>query len=497
MRIPGINQTGVPGAEQISLGAISSAAQGKMRVTAALTKVVDDYQVMSNKAEAVAQYGQNYQSSLTVLDAAYDDMINQPHFDEKNNPTYRDISTRWSKTSMKHVGDTLNNFTNSTAKSEYQADITAYLRGKSNEMRGVARTRQVEFANGVLASQISSYSKQPGGSKMIQSAIEQQVSIGFMTPEDGVKKLQGSLEDHASTQLTMSIQGAESDLELDAIRLSLLDNTNPYLTLSSVKSAFTSLGQREDQMDKEIDDKKNGVYVDTLTKVIMGDLTEAGDIDLLLVSDQITPKFHASLIKSLNTEMLGPEVDDWAEFSLIKMNIGDYNEAEILSNSMLTKDSRIKLLTDLSKWNDEEDKDLDWVGTQQSNEAYRLLKARFPLKGNKYETFLGISSAENSEAMTKLYKRISALPPGDKISSVIDVANQIIAEADAAPKVIGIAVPDTIQEIVDQTEGGTPERKKLLEAWEKKNMKKASPHDFKRLVQNDMMSLAKELGVIV
>jgi len=213
VRIPGINQTGVPGAEQISLGAISSAAQSQMRVSSALTKVVDDYQVMSNKAEAVAQYGQNYQSSLTVLDSAYDEMINQPHFDEKNNPTYRDISSRWSKSSMKHVNETLNNFTNSTARSEYQADITAYLRGKSNDMRGVARTRQVEFASGVLASQISSYAKQPNGSEKIQAAIEQQVSIGFMTPEEGVNRLQASLEDHASTQLTMSIQGAENDLE--------------------------------------------------------------------------------------------------------------------------------------------------------------------------------------------------------------------------------------------------------------------------------------------
>lgn len=497
MRIPGINQTGVPGAEQISLGAISSAAQSQMRVSSALTKVVDDYQVMSNKAEAVAQYGQNYQSSLTVLDSAYDEMINQPHFDEKNNPTYRDISSRWSKSSMKHVNETLNNFTNSTARSEYQADITAYLRGKSNDMRGVARTRQVEFASGVLASQISSYAKQPNGSEKIQAAIEQQVSIGFITPEEGVNRLQASLEDHASTQLTMSIQGAGNDLELDAIRLSLLDNTNPYLSLASVKSAFTALDQRESQMDKDLDDQQNGVYVDALTKVIMGDLTEEGDIDMLLVSDQITPKSHASLMKSLNSEILGPEVDDWAEFSLIKLNIWDYTEAEILSNSMLTKDSRIKLLTDLSKWNDAEDKDLDWVGTQQGKEAYRLLKARFPLKGTALQAMMGLSSVENSAAMTKLYNRISALPPGDKISSVIDVANQIIAEADAAPEAKALVVPDTIQEIIDQTDGASPERKKMLDAWQMKYNVQPAPADYIRAVQNDMMSLAKELGVIV
>ena len=498
MRIPGINQTGVPGAEQLSLGAISSAAQAKMQTTSALTRVVDDYNVMSNKAEAVAQYGQNYQSSLTALDASYDEMINQPHFDDNNDPTYRDISTRWNKLSMKHVSDTLGKITNKAASSKYQEDMSTYLRGKSNDMRGVARTRQVEFANGVLASQISAYSKLPNGSEMIQAAIEQQVKIGFMTPEAGVNELQSSLENHAATQLNMSIHGSESDSELATIRLSLLNNTNPYLSLSTVQSAFTSIDQRESRIDQDFDDGQESIYVDTLTKIVMGDITDEGEIDLLLLNEDISPAYHATLSSRLTEERKGPEVDDWPEYSLIKLNIWEYTAADILNNEMLTHDSRIKLVADLTKWDDELNKDQDWVKTQSGQEATRRLKARFPImKGSSLAGFMGQASAENNAALTKLFDRISKLPVGERATSVIDVANQIIAEADLIKPIKGITVPATIQEIVDQTDGGSVERRDMLNAWEKKYLSKPTSKDYIRSVQNDMISLANELGVIV
>ena len=496
MRIPNINQTGVPGAEQISLGAISSAAQAEMRTTQALVQVVDDYQVMSNKAEAVAQYGQNYQSSLIALDSAYDEMVNQPHFDQDNNPTYRDMSKRWNAISMKHVSETLNNFTNKTASTKYQEDVSAYLRGKASDIRGVARTRQVDYANGVLASQISSYSKLPNGNEMIQAAIEQQVKIGFMTPEAGVNELQSHLETHASTQLTMSIESSTSDTDLDAIRLSLINNTNPYLSLSTVQSAFTSIQQRENQIDKDFDDEQTSTYVDTLTKIVMGDLTNEGEIDLLLLNEKITPAYHAALSQRLVEEIKGPEVDDWAEYSLIKLNVWDYTAADILNNEMLTQGTRIKLLADLAKWNDDEDKDLDWVATQSGREATRQIKAAFPVASKQFNPF-GVASAEADNALTKLYERVIALPVGQRTTSVISIAKEIIAESNNNKNLTpALAVPATIQEIVDKYKPG-PQRDKMLKAWEAKYFMSADPEDFKRVTQNDIMSLAKELGVIV
>ena len=495
MRIPSINQTGVPGAEQISLGAISSAAQGKMRTTQALTKVVSDYQVMSEKAEAVAQYGQNYQSSLMALDASYDEMINQPHFDDKNNPTYRDISKRWNTLSLKHVSETLNNFTNKTASAKYQTDISTYLRGKSNDIRGVARTRQVDYANGVLAAQISNYSKLPNGPELIEAAIQQQVQIGFMTPEAGVNGLQEALETHASTQLTMSIESADSDSDLSAIRLSLINNTNPYLSLSTVQSAFTSIQQRENQIDKDFDDEQTNTYVDTLTKIVMGDLTDEGEIDLLLLNEKITPAYHAALSQRLVEEIKGPEVDDWAEYSLIKLNVWDYTAADILNNEMLTRDSRIKLLADLANWNDELNTDLDWLGTQSGGEAARRIKEEFPPPSSSL-SWMGANTAEASAALTKLYDAVDALPLGKRESSVLDIANKIIADSRATKVDKGPIIPDTIQEIIDLHPPGD-KRTEMLNEWQKQNMKTVPANDHIRVTQSDIMSLARSMGVIV
>jgi hypothetical protein len=57
-------------------------------------------------------------------------------------------------------------------------------------------------------------------------------------------------------------------------------------------------------------------------------------------------------------------------------------------------------------------------------------------------------------------------------------------------------VPETIQEIIDLYPPG-PERKKVLDAWGKKKMQNVPSNDYIRTTQNSIMSLAKELGVIV
>ena len=498
MRIPGINQTGVPGAEQISLGAISSAAQGKMRVTEALTKVVSDYEVISNKAEAAAQYGQNYESSLMDMDAAYNDMINQPHYDEDKNPTYRGLEDKWNKISMKLVSSRLENFTNKVAKSEYKKDISSYLRGKSNDMRGVVRSRQVDYSKGVLNLQIVAYKKQPGGAAKISKAIMDQVQMGTLDFVEGQALNQKSLEEYSSTQLNMSIQATDSDSDLDAIRLSLFNNDDPYLTQSAIQSAFTSITQRETQIDKDFDDQQESVYVDTLKRIVVGDLDNQSEIDQLLITEEITPKYHETLSKRLIEEEKGPALDDWSEFSQIKTNIGSYTAIDILNNEMLTRESRIKLLADLDKFNDAEDKDLDWVSSQEGREAFRRLKAAFPLKGTPLQNFMGQASAENSAALTKLYDRISKLSPGLKISSAIDMANQIIEESNIGkPAAPAITIPNTIQEIIDTTKGGSTERRTMIDAWSKKNQITPSSSDYIRTSQINIMSLAKELGVIV
>tara|TARA_B110000208_G_scaffold40538_1_gene53701 strand:- start:1240 stop:2121 length:882 start_codon:yes stop_codon:yes gene_type:complete len=293
----------------------------------------------------------------------------------------------------------------------------------------------------------------------------------------------------------MSIESSTSDTDLDAIRLSLINNTNPYLSLSTVQSAFTSIQQRENQIDKDFDDEQTNTYVDALTKIVMGDITNEGEIDLLLLNEKITPAYHAALSQRLVEEIKGPEVDDWSEYSLIKLNVWDYTAADILNNEMLTRDSRIKLLADLAKWNDDQDTDLDWVATQAGREATRRIKAAFPVASKQFNPF-GAASAEADAALTKLYDAVIALPVGKRTTSVIDLANQIISDKNNNKPSSSTSGLTTIQEIVDKYPPGT-DRDKALKEFEAKFLIKPDPDDYKRSVQNDIMSLAKELGVIV
>ena len=492
MRIPNINQTGVPGAEQISLGAISSAAQASMKTTQALTKVVDDYQIMSNKAEAVAEYGQKYESSLATLDAAYDGMINSPHFDENNNPTYRDLEQRWNQQSMNHVTQTLNGFNNKNAATKYKEDASTYLRSKASDIRGIVRKRQVDYSNGVLNLQLEKYKMQPDGVKKIGEAIETQMKLGTLDFDTGTKLLQTSLEDHASTQLTIRIQSAEDDGDLDQIMLELLQNEDQFLTLSAMQSAFTSIDQKESRLDQEIEDKQKTTYESMLIQVVSGELTSQTDIDLALRSTDINSSQFDDLSQRILMDMKGPEIDNWDEYTSVSMNLENYDVADILSNTMLTLDSRKKLVLEKGKLEDEKDKDVDWTKTQSGIEAKRRINEAWTSENG---IFGRTSTAEAGEALTELYDTVIKLPLGQREISVVDIANKIIKRRKADKLAQGVQVVDkdtTFASIASEYPPGK-ERTKLLKKLGQ-NIGMNVPPQFHTLPQNDALEqLQQEL----
>lgn len=492
MRIPNINQTGVPGAEQISLGAISSAAQASMKTTQALTKVVDDYQVMSNKAEAVAEYGQKYESSLATLDAAYDGMINSPHFDENNNPTYRDLEQRWNQQSMNHVTQTLNGFNNKNAATKYKEDASTYLRSKASDIRGIVRKRQVDYSNGVLNLQLEKYKMQPDGVKKIGEAIETQMKLGTLDFDTGTKLLQTSLEDHASTQLTIRIQSAEDDGDLDQIMLELLQNEDQFLTLSAMQSAFTSIDQKESRLDQEIEDKQKTTYESMLIQVVSGELTSQTDIDLALRSTDINSSQFDDLSQRILMDMKGPEIDNWDEYTSVSMNLENYDVADILSNTMLTLDSRKKLVLEKGKLEDEKDKDVDWTKTQSGIEAKRRINEAWTSENG---IFGRTSTAEAGEALTELYDTVIKLPLGQREISVVDIANKIIKRRKADKLAQGVQVVDkdtTFASIASEYPPGK-ERTKLLKKHGQ-DIGMNVPPQFHTLPQNDALEqLQQEL----
>tara|TARA_B110001469_G_scaffold11527_1_gene11560 strand:- start:1142 stop:2542 length:1401 start_codon:yes stop_codon:yes gene_type:complete len=463
-----------------------------MKTTQALTKVVDDYQIMSNKAEAVAEYGQKYESSLATLDAAYDGMINSPHFDENNNPTYRDLEQRWNQQSMNHVTQTLNGFNNKNAATKYKEDASTYLRSKASDIRGIVRKRQVDYSNGVLNLQLEKYKMQPDGVKKIGEAIETQMKLGTLDFDTGTKLLQTSLEDHASTQLTIRIQSAEDDGDLDQIMLELLQNEDQFLTLSAMQSAFTSIDQKESRLDQEIEDKQKTTYESMLIQVVSGELTSQTDIDLALRSTDINSSQFDDLSQRILMDMKGPEIDNWDEYTSVSMNLENYDVADILSNTMLTLDSRKKLVLEKGKLEDEKDKDVDWTKTQSGIEAKRRINEAWTSENG---IFGRTSTAEAGEALTELYDTVIKLPLGQREISVVDIANKIIKRRKADKLAQGVQVVDkdtTFASIASEYPPGK-ERTKLLKKHGQ-NIGMNVPPQFHTLPQNDALEqLQQEL----
>jgi len=490
MRIQGIGQTGVPGAEQMSLGAISSAAQADIRVTQALTQVVSDYQIMSNKAEAVAEYGQKFESSMTTLDAAYDGMVNSPHFDENNNPTYRDLEQRWNQQSMNHVTETLNGFNNKNAAAKYQADAASYLRNKSSDMRGIVRKRQVDYSNGVLNLQLEKFKMQPDGVKKIGEAIETQMKLGTLDFDAGTELLQTSLEDYSATQLTIKIQSATDDGDLDQIMLDIMSNTDQFLTLSAMKSAITAIDQKEAMLDQEVEDQQKTTYESMLIQVVSGELTSQTDIDLALRATDINPNQFDDLSQRILMDMKGPEIDNWDEYTSVSMNLENYDVADILSNTMLTLDSRKKLVLEKGKLEDEKDKDMDWTKTQSGVEAKRRINEAWTSENG---IFGRTSTAEAGEALTELYDTVLKLPLGQREISVVDIANKIIKrrKADKLDQSVQAVDKDTTFASIASEYPVGKERTRLLKKHGQ-NIGMNVPPQFHTLPQSDALEQLQE-----
>lgn len=157
MRIPNINQTGVGGAEQMSLGAISSAASAKFQRSASLTKVVNNYQDKVQKAE---QESELHSASIGLekdTQALMQNISEQAAFDADGNPTYNNMKPQFDKGLegiIKKYGDNLNYPASKTAYTQSADIYSLQVTGKMNSLH---RTRQTEFLQGELTQNLIHY----------------------------------------------------------------------------------------------------------------------------------------------------------------------------------------------------------------------------------------------------------------------------------------------------------------------------------------------------
>ena len=148
MRIPNINQTGVPGAEQISLGAISSAATAKMRTNQALTKVVSDYQEKVQKAETSEEYHRLSNGFSRDTSSAWDEIKNQARLDENGAPTYDQMMDQYTSAHDKIVEDYNGRVKFQPNKSAFSQFADSTLTRNVSTVRGEVGRRTVSHLTG-------------------------------------------------------------------------------------------------------------------------------------------------------------------------------------------------------------------------------------------------------------------------------------------------------------------------------------------------------------
>ena len=148
MRIQGINQTGVPGAEQISLGAISSAAQAKMRTTSTLTKVVDDYQAKVVKAETDEEFSRMSNGFTRDTGAAWEEIKSQAQVDGNGAPTHDQLMPQYQAAHDKIFKDYSGRVKFNPNKASFTQFADRTLTGNTNTVRGETGRRTISHLSG-------------------------------------------------------------------------------------------------------------------------------------------------------------------------------------------------------------------------------------------------------------------------------------------------------------------------------------------------------------
>ena len=186
MRIQGISQTGVPGAEQISLGAISSAAQAKIKTTQALTKVVGDYETKVQTAEQEAEMHSATIGLEKDTQALMESIQQEDAYDEQGMPTYGGMKDKFKK----GMGDLINkhreNLRYTASKTAYNQTTETYNLNMTGKLNGLYRTRQTEHLQGELTKNLDHYELDlENGLSRARGDIDSKVAGLVISPSQG------------------------------------------------------------------------------------------------------------------------------------------------------------------------------------------------------------------------------------------------------------------------------------------------------------------------
>ena len=192
MRIQGISQTGVPGAEQISLGAISSAAQAKMKTTQALTKVVGDYEAKVQKAEQEAEMHSASIGLEKDTQALMQSLESANAYDANGKPTYNSMQDQFKKGMKGLIDKHRESLSYSSSKTAYNQNAETYNLNMTGKVNSLYRSRQTEHLQGELTKNLDHYELDlENGLDRARSDISSKVEGSVITPSQGQNEYDG------------------------------------------------------------------------------------------------------------------------------------------------------------------------------------------------------------------------------------------------------------------------------------------------------------------
>jgi len=211
VRIPNINQTGVPGAEQISLGAISSAASAKMQTNSALNKVVNDYQSKVVKAETDEEYSRLSNGFSRDTSAAKDEIYNQARVDENGAPTHGTMLEQYQAAHIKIAKD----YSSRVKFNPNQGAFTRYadstLTNNTNAVRGEVGRRTISHLSGAYEQSRIDLMQSPNGMSEFAEAQQSALEVGLITAGKMATDFDAFQHEHHTNRIMSEFQ-AERDL---------------------------------------------------------------------------------------------------------------------------------------------------------------------------------------------------------------------------------------------------------------------------------------------
>ena len=211
MRIPGINQTGVPGAEQLSLGAISSAAQGKMRTNQALIKVVDDYQTKVVRAETDEEYSRLSNGFARDTGAAWDGIKNQARVDENGAPTHGEMLSQYEAAHAKITKDYNGRIKFKPNQGAFTSYADSTLTNNTNAVRGEVGRRTIEHLTGAYEQSRIDQMNNPNGLEEFSATQLRAVEAGIISPAKRAIDYDAFQQEHNTNRIMSEFQ-SERDM---------------------------------------------------------------------------------------------------------------------------------------------------------------------------------------------------------------------------------------------------------------------------------------------